>query len=264
MSEYDSNRRKFVKFSAAGIGGLALSSFIGAPKEHPLPLSAENLPDKKLRIICVGAHPGDPEFGCGGTLARFTDAGHPVSVLYLTRGEAGDPDKTYEQSAALRTHEAETACSLLKVKPLFFGQTDANTVLNKISIDDMTKRIQAEKPDLLFTHWPLDAHPDHQVAGLLAFNAWVKLAQSFALYFYEVNTGAETMDFVPTDYVDISAVREKKKSAMFAHKTQEPEKIYDSYFKTLEEFRGLQAGVKAAEGFILFKPRKEMATLTGL
>jgi LmbE family N-acetylglucosaminyl deacetylase len=242
MSEYDSNRRKFVKFSAAGIGGLALSSFTGATKEHPLPLTAEHPADKKLKIICVGAHPGDPEFGCGGTLARYADAGHRVSVLYLTRGEAGDPEKTYEQSAALRTHEAETACGLLKVKPLFFGQTDANTVLNKISIDDMTKRIQAEKPDLLFTHWPLDAHPDHQVAGLLAFNAWVKLAQSFALYFYEVNTGAETVDFVPTDYVDISAVREKKKSAMFAHKTQEPEKIYDSYFKTLEEFRGLQAG----------------------
>jgi len=264
MPEYNSDRRKFVKFSAAGIGGLVLSPFAGTPKEHPLPFPAENPADRKLRILCVGAHPGDPEFGCGGTLARYSDAGHQVSVLYLTRGEAGDPDKTYEESAALRTQEAEAACSLLKAKPLFFGQTDANTVLNKISINDMVKRIRVEKPDLLFTHWPLDAHPDHQVAGLLAFNAWVKLAQNFLLYFYEVNTGSETMDFAPTDYVDISAVREKKKSAMFAHKTQEPEKIYDSYFKTLEEFRGLQAGVKAAEGFILFKPRNEMATLTGL
>ncbi|MGH2565701.1 MAG: twin-arginine translocation signal domain-containing protein, partial [Ginsengibacter sp.] len=34
MSDYDSNRRKFVKFSAAGIGGLALSPFAGVSKEH--------------------------------------------------------------------------------------------------------------------------------------------------------------------------------------------------------------------------------------
>ena len=72
------------------------------------------------------------------------------------------------------------------------------------------------------------------------------------------------MDFEPTDYVDISEVREKKKSAMFAHKTQDPEEVYASFFKTLEEFRGLQAGVKAAEGFIRFKPRGERVTITGL
>ena len=116
MPEYNSDRRKFVKFSAAGIGGLVLSPFAGTPKEHPLPFPAENPADRKLRILCVGAHPGDPEFGCGGTLARYSDAGHQVSVLYLTRGEAGDPDKTYEESAALRTQEAEAGRKRMRQK----------------------------------------------------------------------------------------------------------------------------------------------------
>ena len=40
-------------------------------------------------MVCVGAHPDDPESGCGGTLARYAAAGHRVTVLYLTRGEAG-------------------------------------------------------------------------------------------------------------------------------------------------------------------------------
>jgi LmbE family N-acetylglucosaminyl deacetylase len=259
MNKFDATRREFVKLSGAGIGGFVFSPFAGLEKDlRGKPVA------KQLNIFCVGAHPGDPEFGCGGTLARYSDAGHRVSVLYLTRGEAGDPSKTFEESAALRTREAETACSLLKIKPLFAGQTDGNTILNKASIDAIAGLIQSEKPDILFAHWPLDGHPDHQVAGMLSFNAWTRLQQTFELYFYEVNTGVETMDFEPTDYVDISSVREKKKSAMFAHKTQDPEKVYDLFFRTLEDFRGLQSGVKAAEAFIHFKSRNQRATLAGL
>ena len=88
--------------------------------------------------------------------------------------------------------------------------------------------------------------------------------RQFTLYFYEVNTGSETMGFVPTDYVDISGMRELKKAAMYAHKTQDPEGTYNNYFKPLEEFRGLEAGVKAAEAFVHYKDKTERATITGI
>jgi LmbE family N-acetylglucosaminyl deacetylase len=128
----------------------------------------------------------------------------------------------------------------------------------------MAKLIGAVKPDLLFTQWPVDGHPDHQVTGLLALTAWVRASRAFHLYFYEVNTGVETMGFVPTDYVDITATRDRKKQAMFAHKTQDPVKTYEDFFRPLEEFRGLEAGVTAAEAFIHFKPHAERAAITGL
>ena len=51
---------------------------------------------------------------------------------------------------------------------------------------------------------------------------------------------------------------------MFAHQTQNPIETYESYFKPLEEFRGLEAGVKAAEGFVHFKAQGERADLIGL
>src|SRR3569832_2305070 len=41
----------------------------------------------KLKIVVTGGHPGDPEYGCGGTVARYTDLGHEVLLLYLTQGE---------------------------------------------------------------------------------------------------------------------------------------------------------------------------------
>jgi LmbE family N-acetylglucosaminyl deacetylase len=253
-------RRDFIKLSAMALGGIAIAP---VAKASGLIMAAGN-DDKKLKIICVGGHPGDPEFGCGGTMAKHTDAGHNVTFLYLTRGEASDPNKTYAEMAALRTKEAETACKILNTTPRFFGQVDGNTVLDKSQNDTITKLIQAEKPDIVFTQWPVDGHPDHQVTGLLALTAWVRSARAFNLYFYEVNTGIETMAFTPTDYVDITALRERKKQAMFAHQTQDPINTYNDYFKPLEEFRGLEAGVKAAEAFIHFKAQGARATIIGL
>ena len=253
-----SARRNFIKLSAMGLGGLAINPITGEAQDKSKPVN------KKLRIICVGAHPGDPEFGCGGTMVKYSDAGHEVIFLYLTRGGASDATKPYEQMAALRTKEAEVACKILNAKPRFAEQIDGNTILDNGKNEEMTNLILAEKPDIVFTQWPVDGHPDHQVTGLLALNAWIKSKRRFHLYFYEVNTGSETMAFTPSDYVDITSVHERKKEAMFAHKTQSPVETYHDYFKPLEEFRGLESGVKVAEAFIHFKAQEERANIIGL
>jgi LmbE family N-acetylglucosaminyl deacetylase len=254
-------RRNFIKTTSAGIGALAFAPFNSSIKN---PYSDGSRMEKRLRIVCLGAHPGDPEFGCGGTMARFARAGHSVAFIYLTRGEAGDPSKTFDESAALRTKEAEKACSLIRARAIFAGQIDGNTILSKEKSDEMSRLVLSENPDLVFTQWPIDAHPDHQITGMLGLTAWVKSGRQFTLYFYEVNTGTETMGFVPTDYVDISELQDLKKAAMFAHKTQDPENTYNNFFKPLEEFRGLEAGVKAAEGFVRFKDKTDRAVIGGL
>jgi len=263
MNKKNSGRRKFIQSSVLGLGSISVSPLLTAKD-----ISAKNFSDKreqnKLNILCVGAHPGDPEFGCGGTMARYSHAGNNVTFLYLTRGEAYNDKQSYEQSAALRTKEAEKACDIIHAKPLFAGQIDGNTELNKQRNEETTKLILSLQPDIVFTHWPLDSHPDHQVSGLLALTAWVRSNKKFHLYFYEVNTGSETMSFSPTDYVDITAVRDIKKAMMFAHVTQGPQEVYDQFFKPMEEFRGLEAGVKAAEAFIYFKPENEKANIVGL
>jgi LmbE family N-acetylglucosaminyl deacetylase len=264
MKKNKTARRDFLKISAMALGGIALTPAITSAKQKPGTLPIPMADDKKLNILCLGAHPGDPEFGCGGTMARYSDAGHHVTFLYITRGEASDPHKTHEQMAALRTAEAQTSCKILNAIPQFFGQIDGDTVLSNAENEKMTKLVQSAKPDLLFTQWPVDGHPDHQVTGLLALTAWMRSNRAFHLYFYEVNTGVETMGFVPTDYVDITATRDRKKQAMFTHKTQDPVKTYDDYFKPLEDFRGLEAGVSAAEAFIHFKPQQERARMLGL
>jgi LmbE family N-acetylglucosaminyl deacetylase len=263
MQKKESARRNFIKLSATGLGGLAVAPMVGTASETTTLHTAVPL-DKKLAVVCIGAHPGDPEFGCGGTMAKYRGAGHSVTFLYLTRGEASDPAKSYSEMAALRTKEAETSCQILNVKPRFASQIDGNTVLDKHKNEEMEKLILAEAPDVVFAQWPVDAHPDHQVTGLLALTAWVRSGRRFHLYFYEVNTGSETMAFTPTDYVDITAVRDRKKQAIFAHKTQDPIKTYTDYFEPLEVFRGLEAGVTAAEAFIHFKAVGQRSSIVGL
>src|SRR4249920_617138 len=102
MQKRKSARRDFIKLSAGGLGALALAPLNVTVSNTPVlnPIISSN--DKKLNIVCVGAHPGDPEFGCGGTMAKYSDAGNNVTFLYLTRGEAYNDKQSYAQSAALR------------------------------------------------------------------------------------------------------------------------------------------------------------------
>ncbi len=114
----------------------------------------------------------------------------------------------------------------------------------------MQKLIANEKPDIVFTHWPLDTHKDHQVASLLTMQSWVREPQKFTLYFFEVCTGEQTFIFHPTDYVDISDTQEQKRKAVYCHTSQDPPGIYSCGHAAMEEFRGRELGVKAGEGFI--------------
>ena len=67
-------------------------------------LAAETPPPaRKLHVVVTGGHPGDPEYGCGGTIARYTDLGHDVALLYLNRGEGGIQGKPPAEVGAIRT-----------------------------------------------------------------------------------------------------------------------------------------------------------------
>jgi LmbE family N-acetylglucosaminyl deacetylase len=211
---------------------------------------ADEKPAKRLKVVCVGAHPDDPESGCGGTLAHYANAGHAVTIVYLTRGERGIPGKGLEESAKIRTIEAEKACKILGATPLFAGQVDGATEFTQVRLAEISRILDAEKPELVFTHWPLDTHQDHQMAGLLTLRWYFNAKVKPLLYFFEVNTGEQALGFMPTVYVDISSTRAKKKAALFAHQSQNGESIWKEHHEIMENWRGREAGVKAAEAFV--------------
>src|SRR6516162_3640962 len=76
-------------------------------------------PVRKLRVVVLGAHPDDPESGCGGLIALLTKNGHEVICGYATcyRGERKIGK---EPEAQVRRREATAACQLLGAKAHFF------------------------------------------------------------------------------------------------------------------------------------------------
>src|SRR4051812_18654139 len=101
MKSVNVSRRSFVKQSAAAAVPMLLAA-------NALPLSAAERVEsksKQLKIVCVGGHPDDPESGCGGTLTRYAEVGHSVTIIYLTRGERGIRNKGLDDSAKIRTAE---------------------------------------------------------------------------------------------------------------------------------------------------------------
>jgi len=224
-----------------GLAGAALGARVTA--------GAQGTPARKLKVIVTGGHPGDPEYGCGGTVARYTDGGHDVVLLYLNRGEKSCPESAVDAARNVRVGEARHACEILKARPIFAGQCDGHAVVDAAHYQAFRELIDAEQPDVLFTHWPIDGHRDHRALSTLAYDAWLAMGKAFAFYYYEVSDGEDTLMFRPTDFVDISATEPRKRLACYAHASQAPDKFY-ALQSQVTRFRGVESGHAQAEAFV--------------
>jgi LmbE family N-acetylglucosaminyl deacetylase len=182
-------------------------------------------------------------------VAGYIERGHTVTLLYLNRGEGGIAGKSGKQAAAIRSAEAAKACELLKATPLFAGQVDGQAVVDKTHYDSFARIIEGERPDVLFTQWPIDGHPDHRATSMLCYEAWLRMGKSFALYYYEVSDGEDTLMFSPTEYVDITGAEPRKRAACYAHASQSPDRFY-ALQEQVARFRGVESGVSQAEAFV--------------
>ena len=240
------NRRKALSISTMSLLGstIGLSSGFANKKDMNPKVSL------KLKMIVIGAHPDDPETGCGGTMLLWSNAGHEVIAAYLTKGEAGIPEKSHAESAAIRTKEAEKACMILKARPVFLGQIDGACEVNAKRYREIYQFLELEKPDIVLTHWSIDTHRDHQACSLLVYDAWLRSGRKFALYYFEVMSGKQSQNFHPTDYIDIGSVVQRKHEACFVHESQMIRATYNDDHGKMEVFRGFEGGCEFAEAFI--------------
>ncbi len=129
------------------------------------------------RVMVIAAHPDDPEFGCGGTIAKWAAAGQEITYLILTRGDKGthDPNVKPGDLAALREEEQQAAAQVLGVKDvIFLGYPDQmleNTMALRRRVSDL---IRQYRPHIIMAidPWRLyQLHPDHRAAGFVALDA---------------------------------------------------------------------------------------------
>lgn len=152
--------------------------------------------DRPLRVLVVLAHPDDPEFYCGGTVARWIYEGREVTYCLLTRGDKGDDDVATdpEMLAQKRMAEQRAAAEVLGVKEvIFLDHPDGYLTPDLALRRDVVRVIRQVRPEIIVTcdptnFFPSDRyinHSDHRAAGQATLDA-VFPASGSGLYFPEL------------------------------------------------------------------------------
>lgn len=197
--------------------------------------------DAPQRILVILAHPDDPEFFCGGTIARWTLAGHQVAYCLLTCGDKGTKDRSLTSAAlcSLRQEEQRSAAAILGVHDVrFLDYPDGYLVPDMNLRKEITRVIRQEQPDILVTCDPTNLyvretylnHPDHRAAGQATLDAVFPAARDH-LYFIELwrdeqlepHIVREVWISLPRDpdvSVDITDHWDLKLRALSEHKSQ--------------------------------------------
>lgn len=216
-------------------------------------VQAQNSPLNKgyHKALFIGAHPDDNESCAGGTMILLQNQGCNVLSVYFTSGERGIAGVGLDEAAAIRRKELTDACKVMGVNYRLMTQIDGQAEVNADRYKEMLQLILEEKPDVVFTHWPIDSHRDHRVCSILVFDAWRQSGKTFDLYYYEAETGMQSKNFIPEEYVDITSVAEQKHNAVLQHKSQDPHEILDDWHIPMELFRGKESECTYAEAFML-------------
>jgi LmbE family N-acetylglucosaminyl deacetylase len=192
------------------------------------------------RVLLVVAHPDDPEYLCGGTLAKWAREGKEICYLLLTSGEKGSdhPAMTPEMVSALRQAEQRSAAQVIGAKEVvFLGYRDGELANTPDVRRDIVREIRRFRPQVIVTTDPTPYilgnahlnHMDHRTTGAATLEAAWPAAGS-PKYFPELlQEGLEPcsprevwlcLTNEPNVAVDVTGTINVKIAALLEHKSQ--------------------------------------------
>ena len=218
-----------------------------------------------MNVLAIGCHPDDIEINCVGTLIKCVQRGDNVTVCHVCNGNLGHEVIPPDDLRKIRIEEARSAGALAGINVV---TCDIGDVLvseaNKDHRDRVVDVIRKANPDFIITHAPNDYMPDHLAVSRLVFDASFaasvphyetseKTATKVTPIYYMDTLGG--LDFIPTEYVDISDVIDLKLEMLEKHESQlkwmrDHDNIdFAEFVKTCARYRGLQCNSMYAEGF---------------
>ena len=195
---------------------------------------------KPERVLLIAAHPDDPDFGAGGTTARWVRNGAQVTFVIVTDGAKGSnaPELASEQLRQIREAEQRAAAQVLGVSEVvFLGYPDGQVYNTPELRRDLVWQIRLRRPDVVLTHDPTARffgqtrinHPDHRAVGDTALDAVFPLARdrlNFPEHELEGLAPHTVMNVLltstnePNEWVDISETLDLKIAALWEHRSQ--------------------------------------------
>jgi 4-oxalomesaconate hydratase len=229
------------------------------------------------RMLVIGAHSADFVWRAGGALAVTTAHGGTARVIALSYGEKGESGElwkedgqTIENVKKIRHGEAERAAGHLGADFRCLDLGDYPLEIDAEALTRISDEIREFAPDVLITHTDTDPfNPDHPVANVavgrarsLAAGAGVqsafKTVRPPEFFLFEPHQ-PELCNFMPTTFVDITAVMDAKRAAMAEMKAQ---KYLHTYYAERADHRGNHArrssgnqDIRQAEAFQRVTPQ---------
>lgn len=188
-------------------------------------------PDKKIRIIVIGAHPDDCDLDAGGTSAIFAGMGYAVKFLSVTNGDAGHQKDGGVTLAKRRAAEAKEAGKRFGVTYDILDNHDGQLEPTLKVRLQVIRKIREWNADVVIAPRPNDYHPDHRYTGVLVQDAAYMVGvpniapdvpplKKNPVFLYSQDFFKRPNPFRPDIAVDITNVYAQKVHAFAAHQSQ--------------------------------------------
>lgn len=221
-------------------------------------------------LAVILAHPADEAFTCAGSLALAHDAGQTTRLLVVTRGEAGNAERTPNADlAAVRESEMIRAAEAIGLNEVTLLEGYPDGAVAAEPADRLIEEIYAwlgnRRPDVVVT---FGAHgvthdPDHVAVGSAARWAVERLARrgvaprSVYVIAPGLGPGPNRFDLSPeeqgvTHRIDITEVADRRLAALQSHVSQ-----LDTADAVSELREAIERGEPIYEAFTRVRPEVE-------
>ncbi len=155
---------------------------------HNTPANASHR--QPLRLLGIFAHPDDETLCAGGTFAKYASAGAEVSVISLSKGEAGQirdaSVATRSSLRAVREKELRAAgneLGLTETRCLDYPDGGLSAIDSQILVGLASRLLSEIDPDVVITFGPdgFSGHPDHVAVGAAVTAACYELRSATSL-----------------------------------------------------------------------------------
>jgi len=224
--------------------------------------------EEAQRVMVVTAHPDDPEFGAGGTIAKLVTEGREVTYVIVTNGNKGSSDLSVTPAHLVRIREMEqqnAAHALGVTRVEFLGYEDGEVEDTRALRLDITRQIRRWRPDLIITQHPdrttsnfFGWHRDHRVTAGVVLDCVYPLARDH-LSFPELLPDyaphkVREMYLIqweqPQLVVDITDTMDQKLQAVACHASQVGDfQLVETRVRARASALGKVKGYTYAEGF---------------
>jgi LmbE family N-acetylglucosaminyl deacetylase len=213
---------------------------------------------KKLNILALSPHADDVEIAMGGTIAKYVDEGHNVTIITAILPKENADGKIDDFMSKNRIEEQENSAKILGAKVDILDLDPYDFFFNRKYIKMFDEKINKYKPDLIFSCWEHDTHQDHKNLSDILFAVTRKNNISINMYEVMLPGGLNTYSFNPQYFINISKYIDVKIASIKSYKSvfEKKHNNYSRYFDSIvgrAKFRGEVIGVDYAEAFVVAK-----------